>query len=178
MSKIMVIAGGDWQIELIKKAKQMGHYVICSNLYEDSPAFPYADACEVANVLDKEKNLQIAQKYQPDAVISDQSDIAVPTVAYVNEKMGLRGIGTDKADIFTDKKLLCRSTNLRKRSPGFKGKRTWYRNPEYLCHCGTLWRCIYIFIGKRVFCTPSESVRKECRFSTFYCRLRRESPAG
>lgn len=51
----MVIAGGDWQIELIKKAKQMGHYVICSNLYEDSPAFPYADACEVANVLDKEK---------------------------------------------------------------------------------------------------------------------------
>ena len=115
MSKIMVIAGGDWQIELIKKAKQMGHYVICSNLYEDSPAFPYADACEVANVLDKEKNLQIAQKYQPDAVISDQSDIAVPTVAYVNEKMGLRGIGTDKADIFTDKTLMrqrCKEAGL------------------------------------------------------------------
>ena len=54
----MVIAGGDWQIELIKKAKQMGHYVICSNLYEDSPAFPYADACEVADVLDKEKILK------------------------------------------------------------------------------------------------------------------------
>ena len=57
MSKILVIAGGDWQIELIKKAKAMGHFVICSNLYEDSPAFPYADACEVANVLDKETNL-------------------------------------------------------------------------------------------------------------------------
>jgi carbamoyl-phosphate synthase large subunit len=90
MAKIMVIAGGDWQIELIKKAKAMGHYVICSNLYEVSPAFPYADACEVCNVLDKEGNLRIAQKYQPDAVISDQSDIAVPTVAYVSEKMGLR----------------------------------------------------------------------------------------
>lgn len=103
MAKVMVIAGGDWQIELIKKAKAMGHYVICSNLYEDSPAFPYADACEVANVLDKEKNLEIARKYQPDAVISDQSDIAVPTVAYVNEQLGLRGIGTELADIFTDK---------------------------------------------------------------------------
>ena len=41
----------------------MGHFVICSNLYEDSPAFVYADVCEVANVLDKEKNLEIAKKY-------------------------------------------------------------------------------------------------------------------
>ena len=105
MAKILVIAGGDWQIELIKKAKKMGHYVICSNLYEDSPAFPYADVCEVANVLDKERNLEIANKYKPDAVISDQSDIAVPTVAYLNEKLGLRGIGIEKANLFTDKSL-------------------------------------------------------------------------
>lgn len=101
----MVIAGGDWQIELIKKAKAMGHYVICSNLYEDSPAFRYADACEVADVLNKEKNLEIAQKYMPDAIISDQSDIAVSTVAYLNEKLGLQGIGIEKADLFTDKSL-------------------------------------------------------------------------
>lgn len=101
----MVVAGGDWQIELIKKAKEMGHFVICSNLYEDSPAFPYADACEVANVLDKEKNLEIARKYKPDAIISDQSDIAVPTVAYLNKMLGLRGIGTELADLFTDKSL-------------------------------------------------------------------------
>lgn len=108
MKKIMVIAGGDWQIELIKKLKQMGHYVICSNLYEDSPAFAYADVCEVANVLDKEKNLEIAKKYMPDAVISDQSDIAVPTVAYINEQLGLRGIGTKLADVFTDKSVMRR----------------------------------------------------------------------
>lgn len=105
MAKVMVIAGGDWQIELIKKVKSMGHFVICSNLYKDSPAFPYADACEVANVLDKKKNLEIAEKYMPDAVISDQSDIAVPTVAYLNEQLGLRGIGVKKAEIFTDKSL-------------------------------------------------------------------------
>lgn len=121
MAKVMVIAGGDWQIELIKKLKLMGHYVICSNLYEDSPAFPYADACEVANVLDKEKNLEIAKKYMPDAVISDQSDIAVPTVAYLNEQLGLRGIGTKLADLFTDKSLqrkFCREHNIR--IPDFK----------------------------------------------------------
>ncbi len=106
MKKIMVVAGGDWQVALVKKAKEMGHYVICSNLYKDSPAFQYADACEVANVLDKETNLRIAQKYQPDAVISDQSDIAVPTVAYVNEALGLNGIGYKRACLFTNKYLL------------------------------------------------------------------------
>lgn len=116
MKKIMVIAGGDWQIELIKKAKSMGYYVICSNLYEDSPAFPYSDACEVANVLDKETNLEIALKHKPDAVISDQSDIAVPTVAYLNEKLGLKGIGTKKADLFTDKSAqreFCKAHGIR-----------------------------------------------------------------
>ncbi len=115
MSRIMVIAGGDWQIELIKKAKAMGHYVICSNLYENSPAFPYADACEVSDVLDKQRNLEIAKRYMPDAVISDQSDIAVPTVAYLNEQLGLHGIGMELANLFTDKSLqreFCRSHGL------------------------------------------------------------------
>lgn len=139
MSKIMVVAGGDWQIELIKKAKKMGHYVICSNLYEDSPAFPYADACEVANVLDKEKNLEIAKKYMPDAVISDQSDIAVPTVAYLNEQLGLRGIGTDKADIFTDKTLMrqrCKDAGLP--VPDFKICRTIEDAEEMLLKYGKI----------------------------------------
>lgn len=125
MKKIMVVAGGNWQVELVKKAKSMGHYVICSNLYEDSPAFPYADACEVADVLDKEKNLEIAKKYQPDAVLSDQSDIAIPTVAYINEQLGLRGIGVDKADIFTDKSKMrqfCKENGVR--IPDFKLCRT------------------------------------------------------
>lgn len=103
MAKIMVIAGGDWQCPIVKTAKKMGHYVICTNLYENSPAFKYADASEVANVLDRETNLKIAQKYQPDAILTDQSDIAVPTVAYVSEKLGLRGIGIEKAELFTNK---------------------------------------------------------------------------
>ncbi len=63
MAKIMVVAGGSWQCPIVKTAKEMGHYVICTNLYEDSPAFKYADAGLVANVLDKEGNLEIAKEY-------------------------------------------------------------------------------------------------------------------
>jgi len=103
MSKIMVIAGGDWQCPIVKKAKDLGHYVICSNLYENSPAFSFADEYRVADVKDKEKNLQYAKEIQPDAIITDQTDIAVPTVAYIAEKLGIKGIGYQNSILFTNK---------------------------------------------------------------------------
>lgn len=103
MSKVMVVAGGEWQCSIVKTIKKMGHFVICTNLYENSPAFNYSDVGEVVDVLDKEKNLEIARKYNIDAVLTDQSDIAVPTVAYVAENMQLRGIGENMAELFTNK---------------------------------------------------------------------------
>lgn len=106
MKKVMVIAGGNWQTDLVKKLKEMGHFVVCSNLFEDSPAFRYADAWEVADVKDKEKNLEFAIRHGIDAVVTDQSDIAVPTVAYIAEKLGLPGIGMEKANLCTDKELM------------------------------------------------------------------------
>ena len=112
MSRIMVVGGGEWQIPIIKKARSMGHIVICSNLYPDSPAFSYADICEVADVLNREQNLHIAQIHKPDAIITDQSDIAVTTVAWLCEKLSLHGIGSDIAELFTNKykmRLFCKT---------------------------------------------------------------------
>lgn len=103
MDKLMIIAGGDWQVPITRKAKELGLYVISSNLYPDSPAFRFADACETADVLDVQTNLSYAEKHHPDAVITDQSDIAVPTVASICQTLGLPGIGTAKAELFTNK---------------------------------------------------------------------------
>ena len=103
MSRVMIVAGGAWQCPIVRTAKAMGHEVLCTNLYADSPAFEFADACEVADVLDRDRNLQIAKSWKPDAVLTDQSDIAVPTVAYVSEQLGLRGIGTKMAQLYTNK---------------------------------------------------------------------------
>lgn len=113
--RIFVIAGGAWQVPLVKKVKKLGYEAVNSNLYENSPAFEYADYCEVANVLDKEKNLEIAMKYNVDAVLTDESDIAVPTVAYVAKTLGLSTIGEDKAALFTNKyqmRCFCRDHGL------------------------------------------------------------------
>lgn len=101
--KILVIAGGKWQVPIIQKAKELNNYVICSNLYEDSIGFKYSDKSYIINVLDKEKNLKIAIDEKIDAVITDQSDIAVNTVAYVSEKLDLNGVGMDVANLYTNK---------------------------------------------------------------------------
>lgn len=103
MKRIMIIAGGNWQVPLIKKAKELGYEVLNTNLYEDSIGFQYADYSVTANVLDIDKNLEAAQEYNVDAVLTDQSDIAVPTVAYVAENMGCVTIGQSLAKLFTNK---------------------------------------------------------------------------
>lgn len=103
MKRLMIIAGGTWQVPIIQKVKSMGYEVINSNLYENSPGFEYADFTAVSDVRDKEKNLKIAKKYQVDGVLTDQSDIAVPTVAYVAGEMGCASIGNEMAELFTNK---------------------------------------------------------------------------
>lgn len=102
----MIIAGGEWQVPIIKKAKQQNLFVVNTNLYPDSPAFSFADIGLVADVLDKEKNLALARQYKVDAIITDQSDIAVPSVAFVAENMNLQGIGSKIAELFTNKHLM------------------------------------------------------------------------
>lgn len=115
MKKVMVVAGGIGQVPLIKKLKAEGYYVVNSNLYEDSVGFRYADKGYVVDVRDKDGNLKIAEEECIDAIITDQSDIAVPTVSYVAYKRKLTGIPQQVAALFTDKFLMrefCKKNNF------------------------------------------------------------------
>lgn len=103
MKKLLIIGGGKWQLSLIKSAKQAGHWVAVTNLFKDSPGFQYADKFAEIDIADKEATLDFAKKIEPDAVLSDQSDLAVPTVAFISEKLGLPGIGIKQATLFTNK---------------------------------------------------------------------------
>jgi biotin carboxylase len=104
--RLMVIAGGPWQVPLICTAKALGLFVINSSLHADSPGFMHADMGLAADVLDLEQNLAFAREYQPDGIVTDQTDISVPTVAYVCEQLGLPGIGSATAKLFTNKFLM------------------------------------------------------------------------
>ncbi|MFP4260948.1 MAG: ATP-grasp domain-containing protein [Opitutales bacterium] len=100
---ILVLAGSQWQIPIVLKIHKMGLLSLVINLHEDSPAFKFADYWEVADILDKEKCLAIAEKYAVSGVVSEQCDIAVPTVAYIAEKLGLPALKSDSAELYTNK---------------------------------------------------------------------------
>ena len=61
MKKLLIVVGGDWQCRIIHKAKDMGLFVVNTNLYQDSPGFKNADVGSIVDVLDVLGNLDIAR---------------------------------------------------------------------------------------------------------------------
>jgi len=98
-----IVGGGPNQVPLIKKAKAMGLQVLLTDMYETAPCRPYSDFYEQIDTTDKENTLKAAVKHKIDYIITDQTDVAVPTVAYIAEKLGLKGIGYETSLKFTDK---------------------------------------------------------------------------
>lgn len=103
---IHILGGGYNQLPIVKQAKSMGYEVLVTDMYENPPCRKVANYFEQINTTDKEESLGAAKKYNVCAVITDQTDVAVPTVAYIAEELGLEGIGYQTALRFTNKYLL------------------------------------------------------------------------
>lgn len=145
--KIMVLAGSYWQIPLIKKIKELGYSVLDVNPYENSPAFEYADEFAMLDILDRKSCLDCAENAKVDAVMSEQCDIANPSVAYISEKMGLNSVGSRCAELYTNK--------LRMRE---FCKEHGFANPEYQI-CYTLEEAVQFFesLNKKMIIKPLDS---------------------
>ena len=103
---IMVFPGTESQIALIKKLQQIGYKVLCVDPNENAPGLKVADDYEYADILDVDKCLAIAKKKNVLAVLSDECDIAMPTVAHVNREIGAQSIGDDLTQLYTNKYLM------------------------------------------------------------------------
>ena len=101
--KMMIIGAGAGQVPLIREAKQRGLYTIVVSIDGNYPGICEADQHLIVDIFDKELVLEIAKQEKIQYVLSDQSDFAVPTVAYVAEKLGLLGNSIKTAEIFTNK---------------------------------------------------------------------------
>lgn len=104
--KVMILGAASGQIPFMRICKKKGYYVISVSPEGDYPGFEIADEVIYANTADKDTILEYAVKLGIDAIMTDQTDVAVPSVAYVSEKMGLKTIGYHKALIFSDKYLM------------------------------------------------------------------------
>lgn len=103
MKKLMVLGAGSGQVTIIEKAQGRGIYTIAVSPDGDYPGLKIADATYHIDVRDENAILEAAKKEQINGIITDQTDMAMRTVAYVAEQMGLPGIGYECAKLFTDK---------------------------------------------------------------------------
>lgn len=103
MDEVLVIPGSTAQVSLIRKLQEKNYKVICINPNIEAEGARLADISIKGDILDKEFCLQVAQKYRVKAVLSDECDIAMPTVAYLGEKLHLRTLSVKMAELYTDK---------------------------------------------------------------------------
>lgn len=93
------------QIPAIKRAKEMGLYVITCDYLPENPGHKYADEYVNVSTTDLDGVLRIAREKEIDGIVAYASDPAAPTAAYVSEKMGLPGNPYASVKLLTEKDL-------------------------------------------------------------------------
>jgi biotin carboxylase len=98
-----VLGAGQWQIPTITLAKSLGYRVFVTDIYPERPGYALADDFQVVDIADREATLRAAATRRIDAIVCDTTDVGVPSMAWVAERLGLPGIGYETALNFTNK---------------------------------------------------------------------------
>jgi biotin carboxylase len=107
MKKLMVLAAGLLQIPVIKKAREMGVYVIAVDDDPDAPGLTSADKAIVpGGLINEEIILAIAKEEQVDGVIHPCSEVAMNVMGRINDELHLHGISRETAVRATNKHLM------------------------------------------------------------------------
>ncbi len=106
MKKILVLGAGIYQVPLIKTAKKMGYQALVASIRGHYPGFKFADKVYYINTLDKFQILEMAQKEKINAILTTGTDVAVSTIGFVCDQMGLPGISEKTAKNVTNKALM------------------------------------------------------------------------
>ena len=106
MKKIMVLAAGLLQIDVIEKAKSMGYYVLAVDGNPKAPGFNVADKAICADIVNEEAMLKIARDEHVDGVIHPCSEVSMAVMGRINDELGLSGISREQAICATNKHLM------------------------------------------------------------------------
>lgn len=106
MKKIMVLAAGLLQIDVIEKAKSMGYYVLAVDGNPKAPGFNVADKAICADIVNEEAMLKIARDEHVNGVIHPCSEVSMAVMGRINDELGLSGISREQAICATNKHLM------------------------------------------------------------------------
>lgn len=106
MKKILILAAGILQLPVIKKAHELGLYVIAADGNPNAIGFKYADKAICVDITSEKKMLQIAIDENIDGVIHPCSEVSMNVMGYINDQLNLSGISREQAIIATNKHLM------------------------------------------------------------------------
>lgn len=104
--RLLVLAAGILQVPVIKKAKEMGIYVIAADGDPNAVGLEYADKAIVVNITSEEDVLKVAHEEHIDGVIHPCSEVSMNVMGRLNDELGLSGITREQAIRATNKHLM------------------------------------------------------------------------
>jgi len=122
MSKtIHILGAGQWQVPAIRLAKALGYHVLVTDVYRERPGYALADEHECVDIADLDLTLRVAEQHRIDGIVCDTTDVGVPTMAYVADRLGLPSIGYETALNFTNKyRMRCLTSKAGLHNPPFQ----------------------------------------------------------
>lgn len=103
--RLLMLGGSMQQIPAIKRAVELGYYVITCDYLPENPGHKFSHEFHNVSTTDLEGVLELAKKLEIDGIVAYASDPAAPAAAYVSEKLGLPGNPFKSVQILTQKDL-------------------------------------------------------------------------
>jgi biotin carboxylase len=103
MKTVMVIGAATGQVPLIRKARSMAYRTVAVSCDGPYPGLNEADEAVRIDVTDQEVVLEAVRERGVEGIVTDQSDVGLPTLAYVTSQMGLPGPSSQVVRLFTQK---------------------------------------------------------------------------
>ena len=104
MSKrILIVGGGFGQLPAINAAKNMGLMTIVVDKNPKAVGALLADVFYEVDIIDKEGVLKVAKENNVSGVMTMQSDLPVPTIGFINDTLGLKGVSFEVANYCSNK---------------------------------------------------------------------------
>ena len=103
MKKILIIGASILQLPAIKKAKELGFYVVVIDYDPNAVGIPFADEYFNVSTIDADGVAEVAKKIKPNGIMTLATDMPMRSVAMASAVCGLPGISMDTAIKSTDK---------------------------------------------------------------------------
>lgn len=175
MKKLLVLAAGLLQVPVIKKAHEMGFYVIAADDDPNAPGMTMADKAIVpGGLVNEDKMLAIAKEEHVDGVIHPCTETAMIVMGRINDELHLPGITKEMALRATNKHLM-RDAFERYGAPSPKSILTKNEDDAWNIFCGTFERNAILKpsrnSGSRGIAKVDNNISRESFASLYYRAL-------